>query len=147
MNNFFQFITYILFGKRWILWDMKQGYKTTLFVNEVEIDMQKEKMRNAQLTKENLEIDLAELEETELNVLSESEYESPKAFYDAKKLAENERAEQIATFKNRIKSAETDIQVADGELNRIYAITYNNRLKWDYIKNYKIKRTYADDNK
>lgn len=147
MNNLFQFITYVIFGKRWLLWDMKQGYKANLFVNEIEIDMQKEKSDNATETKARLERDLLALEESPLTLLEESEYPSPKDFYDAKKLAERERAEQIATFKNRIKSAETDIQVADGELNRIYAITYNNRLKWDYIKNYKVKRTYADNNK
>ena len=37
-----------------------------------------------------------------------------------------------------------EIANADKELNKGFALTYQNRLKYDFIKNYKIKKTYGD---
>lgn len=151
MQNIFQFLTYLIFGKRWIKWDMVQGLKMAIFVNEMEIDMNKTKLREAQERKEKLEADLKALEETPLksavDLLPESEKNDTKAIYDMEKKIKAERNEQVQTFKNQIKSANTDLEMADGELSRVYSITYSNRRKFDFVRNYKIKATYADLNK
>jgi hypothetical protein len=141
----------MILGKRWIKWDMLQGYKMAIFVNEVEIDMNKAKLAEAQSRKEKLENDLKELEGTPLKeaieLLPESEKNDSKAIYDMEKKIKGERAEQVQVFKNQIKSAHTEVEMADGELARVYSITYGNRRKYDFVRNYKIKATYADRNK
>lgn len=151
MQNIFQFLTYMILGKRWIKWDMLQGYKMAIFVNEVEIDMNKAKLSEALTRKEKLENDLKELEATPLKeaieLLPEGEKNDSKAIYDMEKKIKGERAEQVQLFKNQIKSAHTDVEMADGELSRVFSITYSNRRKYDFVRNYKIKATYADLNK
>lgn len=151
MQNIFQFLTYMILGKRWIKWDMLQGYKMAIFVNEVEIDMNKAKLAEAQARKEKLENDLKELEATPLKeakeLLPEDQHNDSKAIYDMEKTIKAERNEQIQLFKNQIKSANTEVEMADGELSRVYSITYSNRRKYDFVRNYKIKATYADRNK
>lgn len=150
MSNLFQFIMYILFGKHWIKWDMIQGYKMAIFVNEAEIEMDKQKIQDASDRKEKLEAELKELEESELTdpltlldpELHNDKREVQKMEYKLKQ----ERAEQIQLFKNRIHSAGQDIQLYDGDLQKTYSIAYTNRRKYDFMKNYTIKRTYADDN-
>lgn len=151
MQNIFQLLTYLLLGKKWIKWDMLQGYKMAIFVNEVEIDMNKAKLREANERKEKLEKDLAELEASPLknaiDLLPEDQKNDSKAIYDMEKKIKGERNEQIQTFKNQIKSANTEVEMADGELSRVYSIAYSNRRKYDFVRNYKIKATYADLNK
>lgn len=151
MQNIFQFLTYMILGKRWIKWDMLQGYKMAIFVNEVEIDMNKAKLSEALTRKEKLENDLKELEATPLKeaieLLPEGEKNDSKAIYDMEKKIKGERAEQVQLFKNQIKSANTEVEMADGELSRVFSITYSNRRKYDFVRNYKIKATYADLNK
>lgn len=151
MQNIFQLLTYLLLGKKWIKWDMLQGYKMAIFVNEVEIDMNKAKLREATERKEKLEADLKALEETPLKeakeLLPEDQHNDTKAIYDMEKKIKGERNEQIQTFKNQIKSAHTEVEMADGELARVYSIAYSNRRKYDFVRNYKIKATYADLNK
>lgn len=151
MQNIFQLLTYLLLGKKWIKWDMLQGYKMAIFVNEVEIDMNKAKLREATERKEKLEADLKALEETPLKeakeLLPEDQHNDSKAIYDMEKKIKGERNEQIQTFKNQIKSAHTEVEMADGELSRVYSIAYSNRRKYDFVRNYKIKATYADLNK
>lgn len=151
MQNIFQLLTYLLLGKKWIKWDMLQGYKMAIFVNEVEIDMNKAKLREATERKEKLEADLKALEETPLKeakeLLPEDQHNDTKAIYDMEKKIKGERNEQIQTFKNQIKSAHTEVEMADGELSRVYSIAYSNRRKYDFVRNYKIKATYADLNK
>lgn len=151
MQNIFQLLTYLLLGKKWIKWDMLQGYKMAIFVNEVEIDMNKAKLREANERKEKLEKDLSELEASPLknaiDLLPEEQKNDSKAIYDMEKKIKGERNEQIQTFKNQIKSANTEVEMADGELSRVYSIAYSNRRKYDFVRNYKIKATYADLNK
>lgn len=141
----------MLFGKRWILWDMIQGFKMSIFVNEIEIAMDKQKYEDAKKRKVELEEALAKFEASELTdpvtLLPEDKKTDSKAIYDMKKKLENERKEQIDIFKNQIKSAGTEIEIADGQLSKTYSIAYSNRRKYDYVKNHKIKPTYADLNK
>lgn len=148
MSNFFQFITYILFGKRWLLWDMKQGYKGTLFVNEIEIEMTKEKMARAQKEADDTRKEIEELTNAPLkdamDVLPVELREDKKAVAEMIGKIRTEREEALKGLANKLKTAEQTVQLSDGELSRIYGITYNNRLKYDFIKNYKIKKTYAD---
>ena len=148
MNTFFQFVTYLIFGKRWIKWDMLQGFKMSIFANEMEIEMDKEKFDDATKRKSELEESLKQLEESDLpdpkTLLPEDKQNDEKALYDMKKTIEGERKEQIIIFKNQIKQANTEVEIADGQLSKTYSIAYSNRRKYDFVKNYKIKATYAD---
>lgn len=150
MSNLFQFIMYMIFGKHWIKWDMIQGYKMAVFVNEAEIEMEKDKVQEATERAERLKRELAELEVAEfadpLSLLPPELHSDKREVQKMEYKQKQERAEQIQTFKNQIKSAEQDIQLADGGLQKIYAITYTNRRKYDFMKNYKIKPTYTDNN-
>lgn len=140
---------YVIFGKRWIKWDMVQGLKMAIFVNEMEIDMDKAKYDDAVKRKATLEKDLAELIERPttdpLTLLSDEEKEDKKAVQKAEHKVKIEREEQIQQFRNQIKSAETDIQIYDGQLAKTYSIAYTNRRKYDFVKNAEIKATYADN--
>lgn len=141
----------MIFGKHWIKWDMIQGYKMAVFVNEAEIEMEKAKVQDATDRAERLKSELAELEASEFvdprSLLPEDLKDDKREIQKMEYKQKQERAEQIQTFKNQIKSAEQDIQLADGSLQKIYAITYTNRRKYDFMKNYKVKSTYADNNK
>lgn len=149
MQNIFQFLATMLFGKKWILFDLKQGYKATLFINEIELEMFRDKYNLTVKAKHSLQ---AELEKLQLRpALTEEDYikqlgedKSPKALYEIKKKVDGERAEEITTLKNRIKQMDEEIASVNGELQKGYAMTYKNRLKYDFIKSYKIKSTYAD---
>lgn len=151
MNTFFQFVMYMIFGKRWIKYEMLQGYKMAIFVNEAEIEMDRAKLEEATARKEKLEADMTVLMESELpdamTLLSDEEKEDKKAVQKMEHKIRQEREDQVKQFMNQIRSATTDIGLADGALNKTYSIAYTNRRKFDYMKNYKIKRTYADDNK
>lgn len=151
MTSLFQFIMYMLLGKHWIKWDMVQGYKMAIFVNEAEIEMERMKVQDATERHEKLQKDMVALEASPLTdpltlldpSLHEDKREVEKMLFKIKE----ERKEQLLTFKNQIKSASNDIQIADGALQKIYSITYSTRRKYDYMKNYKIVDTYADKNK
>lgn len=148
MESLFQAIMYFIFGKRWILLGMRHGYKTAIFVNEIEIDMQKGKIARAVENKANAEKELAELEATPMKEamleLPEELRTDSKALFEMENNIKEERAEAVKGLKNRIHSLHQEEQLADGELNRTYSIAYGNRIKYDFIKDYKIKDTYAD---
>lgn len=148
MENIFQFVGWLIFGKQWLLWGMKNGYKSAIFVNEVEIDMQKQRLNEIQERKAELESGLAELEAEPLKeastLLTEEEMQNKKLVYDTESKIQHERNEQLETFRNRIKSVTNEELSQEGELQRIYHIAYSNRRKFDFIKEYKIKKTYAD---
>lgn len=149
MTSLFQFIMYIILGKRWIKWDMIQGLKMAIFVNEAEIEMDKEKYDNAVERKAKLEKDMEDLSLSEipdaLSLLPEEEKEDQKALKRMEQKLKHEREEQLQQFRNQIKSAENEIQMADGQLAKTYSIAYSNRRKYDFMKNYKVKATYADN--
>lgn len=154
MQNFFQFIMYFVFGKHWLLFDLKHGYKATLFMNELELDMHREKLQAVSKAKEKMQEEVEALgarpdltEEEYLALYTGEEVLTPKGIYDHKKKIDGERAEEITTLKNRIKQMDDEIANADRELQKGYAMTYNNRVKYDFIRRYKVKKTFADDNK
>lgn len=148
MSTLFQFLMYSIFGKYWIKHEMVSGMKMALFVNEAEIEMEKAKVQEATDRAERLKSELAELEASPfvdpLTLLPEELHGDKREVQKMEYKQKQERAEQIQTFKNQIKSAEQEIGLADGGLQKIYAITYTNRRKYDFMKNYKIKSTYGD---
>lgn len=144
---------YFVFGKHWLLFDLKHGYKATLVINEVEIAMHEEKLKAVQEAKKQMQDELKNLEArpalTEadyLAMLPEEEKQSSKALYDIKKKVDGERAEEITVMKNRVKQMDEEIANANGELQKGYAMTYQNRIKYDFIKSYKPKKSYGDKN-
>jgi hypothetical protein len=152
MQNLFQFIMYIVFGKRWLHFDLKHGYKATLFINELELDMHKTKLSAVQKEKREMQEELKALEERPnltdeeyTAMIPEDQEKNPKALYEIKKKVNGERAEQITVLKNRVKQMDDEIATANGELQKGFAMTYQNRLKYDFIKSYKIKKTYAEN--
>lgn len=151
MDSFFQTVMYFIFGKRWLLLGMKHGYKTSIFVNHLEAEMAKLKIKKAKENRVMMERELADLEATPLkdamSELPEEDRTNAKKLFDLEQAIKEERAQAIQGLKNRIKSLSQEEQLADGELQRIYSIEYSNRLKYDFVRNYKIQTTYADLNK
>lgn len=153
MQNLFQFLMVMLFGKRWIIFDLKMGYKATMVVNELEVALHEEKLANLTRAQEQMKSDLEKLlerpkytEEEYLAQLPEDQKQSTKALYDIKKKMDGERAEEVTALRNRISQMNDDIASADGELNKGYMLTYKNRVKYDFIKNYKPKKSYGEKN-
>ena len=150
MQNLFQFLGYMIFGKKWLMWDMLQGYKGAIFVNEIEIDMQKAKLDILENNLKNLEAELKTAEETQLpddaSITEATSEEDKQARYEARRKLQGERAENISRLKNLIASNKEELDSQQGELGKIYALTYKNRMKYDFIRDYKIKDTYADKN-
>ena len=164
MQSFFQFLMLHVFGKKWILYDLKQGYKSAIFLNEVELAIHEEKCKNVRKQKVELEVALEQAQTREpltnaeylamlpsnvageLLGLSDLELEQkkPKALYDIKKKVDGERAEEIATLRNRVAQMDDEIQSADNELQKGYASAYKNRNYYDFLKEYKIKKSYTD---
>jgi hypothetical protein len=142
---------YTLFGRHWIVYDLKHGYRATLIINELELAMHEEKLNGVNAGKEKMMEELKTLEARPaleeadyLAMLPEEEKESSKALYDLKKKVDGERAEEITTLKNRIKQMDEELANANGELQKGYAMTYKNRIKYDFIKSYKAKKPYGD---
>lgn len=144
MESLFSTVGYLLFGRKWILWGMRNGLKSALFVNEMEIKMNKVKLR---------EIMDRELEaRAELEVI---EKEDPFANWDlapgesdykAKKKLEEEHKKKLDDAKDKLKMIQGELSGAEGEMMRINNITYHNRLKYDFIKSYDLGKHegYAD---
>ena len=144
---------YFIFGRHWIIFDLKHGYKATLVINELELDMHKEKVNAVKEEKRALEAKLAELEAREplsdealIAMLPDELKDKPKALYDIRREKEGERAEEITTVRNQMNVMENELATANGELQKGYAMTYQNRLKYDFIKQYKSRPTYGDKN-
>lgn len=134
---------YMLLGKRWVLWDMKQGLRMAVFVNEVEVAMHRNKIRAHQDERARLESELEILKKRDpLEGLEEGD--DRKAYYDAKKLREKAHSEAIEDLEGKIRSQDDSISGTDGELQRINNIAYHNRLKLDFVRSYRPKKSYAD---
>lgn len=142
---------FAVFGKSWVKRSMLSGLRGAIFVNEMEVAMAKEKHAAAVKAKEELEKAYQELLDAPLKdaieLVPESEKENKHSLYEMEKTIKKERAEQIETFRRRIKEATTEVAVAEAEVDRNFGITYGNRRKYDFIRKYKIVPTYADKNK
>lgn len=145
MQNFFLLAMNVLFGKKWVFFDLKQGYKATLFMNEVETDMIKENRVQLVKAQDSLKQELAAHEaktisdQDIIDQLPVDQKSDKKAAYELGKKLRGAHAEQISVLKNRITSTGTDIEKTDAELAKAYSITYKNRVKYEFLKNYQIK--------
>lgn len=140
MNTFFAFLMYHLFGRAWILYDMKQGLKMAIMVNEAEVEMHRAKIRTHQDTLTRLEDELKTLQSSDpLEGLEESEDHA--AYKEAKRKRTEGHAAAIEDLKGKIQGQKDSISGTDGELQRIYNIAYHNRLKYSFLKQYKPKRS------
>ena len=150
MNTLFGFIMYMIFGKRWIRFEMLHGLKSAMFVHQADIEMQVASINQQSKLLTQLQEDLKKLETTTLKsadeILPEDQRKNPDAVFNAERKIKGERAEQISTFKNRIESTKNEIQNKEQELSKVQSMAYKTRLKFDFVKNYKIKPTYGDKN-
>lgn len=149
MTSLFSFLMYTILGKRWILWDMKAGYKMAIFVNEMEVKMEMDKMKKLEARKAELEEGYRELTESPLKnaveFLSPDKQDDKKAIENMEFKLRKERESQLDNFRKLIKEVTQEVQMADGQLSRANGIAYGNRIKYDYIKNYKITKSYTDE--
>ena len=148
MTSLFSFLMYVIFGKRWILWDMKAGYKMAIFVNEMEVKMEMDKMKKLEARKEELEKGYKELTESPLknaiDLLPSDKHDDKKAIENMEYKLRKERETQLDNFRKLIKEVTQEVQMADGQLSRANGIAHSNRLKYDYIKDYKVTKSYTD---
>lgn len=148
MTTVFDWLMFVLFGKRWVLHKMRNDYKTGILIKEMDLEYQMSRSNDKQKTKLKIEKELQELEATPLPVaedhLSAEELEKPKAKYDFDKKHREEREERVKVLKNRIKVAEQEVAMADGEVQRLNAENFKMRTKWDFVRGYRIKSTYTD---
>lgn len=131
MENLFQTILYLIFGKRWILKSMREGQKTAVFINEVELDMAKEKRRGAQTQVEKLQATLQKMDDR---------YHK-RGDYDE---SLNVTAKDLQDAKENLQKAEGVVAKFDGELAQANSNLYTSRLKYDFLKAYKIRPVYGD---
>lgn len=152
MQTFFQFLMTMIFGNRWTLFDLRQGYKATLYMNEVEIAMHEERVNAVMKAKQAMADELKALQERPaledadyIAMLDDADKDSSTALYNKKKEVDGARAEEITTLKNRLSAMDEEVATADHELQKGYAMTYQNRLKYDFIKQYNKTKSYADN--
>lgn len=150
MTTFFQFIMYIVFGKRWLKFEMKHGLKSAIFVHEAEIAMRRSHASKIREDLENYKSEIARLETEPLpdsqDLLPEEEKNDSEKVFAMDRKIQGERAELITTYKNQIKATEDELDKEEGELGKLFSLAYGTRLKYDFVKDYKIKPTYADKN-
>lgn len=134
---------YLVFGKYWVLWDMKQGLRMAVMVNEAEIAMHRAKIRTHQDAVNTLKSELEDLKK--IDPIADLEMgEDKKAYYDAKKVRESAHETAIAELEGKIRAQEDNVSGTDGELQRIYNIAYHNKMKLDFVSSYKPSKSYAD---
>lgn len=153
MENLFQAIMYLIFGKKWIKYTMVQGLKVAIYIAETEMKMSREKFRagkedlnQAQKNLENVksttvedyvdsEIELTEeefiLAQTGMTreALKELEKEDPKKHYMITKEAEHAYKKMVQDAKN---TYSRNLQIAENEVEQKKQLV--TRLEDDYAK-------------
>jgi len=128
MENLFSATMYWIFGKRWVLYSMKTGLKVAVFINEVEVEMNKQAHRNAIRDRDRYEKEMeALLNAPEDERLPKDEYKNRKKFLE----------DSIAGAKEQVDQKSIELQQAN-------QIAFKSRNKLDFIRNYKITRSYGD---
>jgi len=147
---------HLLFGRRWHIFDLKQGYRATIYINDMEVAMNEQRVNDVEDRKVQMQAELKALENRA--PLTDEQYRAlqtdpsveltGKELYEHKKKIDGERAEQVTAMRNRLKQMDDEAASAFGELQKAYAIAYQNRVKYDFIRTYKpTKESYADQNK
>lgn len=135
MNNFFQFVMYVLVGRRWIVWDMLQGVKMALFANEMELKMLRDKLRKSLDAELEVKNEIQALEAVDpLADLPED------ANYKDKKTAEEAHENKIKEAKERLQMKHAEVDGMNGEIGRLNNIVYHNRLKYDFLRSYDVSK-------
>lgn len=147
-NTLFGFLMNLIFGKRYIVYDMRQKMKAVLLSDEQEISFVKSKgdqvRQLLEASKEKLEhFQTAPLEKAE-DTLPEDKRTDAKALYDENQRIEKERRGILTTLQKEVKEYEQSLNGEDGMLAKLYEQTLLHRERWDFLKHYKIKKTYAD---
>ena len=149
-NTLFGLIMNFLFGKRYALYIMRQRMKVQLLSDDMEIAHVKSKGDQVreliEATKEKLEhfesAPLAKAEDT----LPEDQRTNSKALYDENQRIEKERRSLLTNLRKELGEYEKHLHGEDGMLSELYSQTLLHREKWDFLKHYTIKKTYADKN-
>jgi hypothetical protein len=147
MTTFFDWLMFILFGKRWVLHKMKNDYKIAIFMKELDLSHQMSRYNESAKRVEDLKMRVEEAENSELGQLTPAQQADKQLKYETEKKLKANKKQRIETAKKRLKSAETEMAMADGEVNRLNAENYKVRLRYDFIRTAKPKATYADLNK
>lgn len=119
MQTLFGFLAYALLGRRWILFQMRAGLREAVFTSEMEHSLALRKHREYLKEKEAFEKQLSELEAADIPV-------------DEKRTRKDE-------IKKDITNREIMMQGADGEIGRTRSLVMNNRMKYDFVKNYRLR--------
>jgi hypothetical protein len=122
---------YLVFGRRWILWDMLQGVKMALFANEMEYKMLRDRYRKA-LDAERIAKDELEAEKKRdplMDLPADTSYKIVKE-------KEKEHDARVTELKEKLQAKSAEVNGITGELGRLNNIIYHNRLKYDFLSGY-----------
>lgn len=165
MQNLFSFIMTILFRNHWHMFALKYELAKRLFLDEVEMNMQKDKVKERrelvsgmQKQLDDMEevvnqtdeeifqglIDSATDEEERESISSLEGNEKARAISAERKRLAKENAEDIAARKVELKARTEELEKEDDILKKAYGITYQNRLRYDYLTSYKPRKGYAE---
>tara|TARA_R100001086_G_C11847959_1_gene260606 strand:- start:1569 stop:2015 length:447 start_codon:yes stop_codon:yes gene_type:complete len=144
MTTFFDWLMYTIFRNRWVLHKMRNDYKIAIFMKELDLEHQLSKHKSASERAESIRKELEEAENAPTPALTESQMADKQTKYEVEKKYKANKKRKIETLKNRLKSAETEVAMADGEVNRLNAENYKIRLKFDYVMGAKVSQTYVD---
>lgn len=144
MTSFFDWLMYAIFRNRWVLHKMRNDYKIAIFMKELDLEHQLSRHRTASDRAERLRKELEEAENAPIPELTEAQKADKKTAYEVEKKYKENHKMRIETAKKRLKSAETEVAMADGEVNRLNSENYKLRLRFDFVMGAKVKDTYVD---
>lgn len=139
MQTLFGFLAYLILGRRWILFQMRVGLREAVFASEMEHDLALRTHREYLKEKEAFQAQLAEAsEETMPDVPSDIADDAEKRAAFKTEWQEN-HARRIDELKKDITNRDIMMQGADGEIGRTRSHVMNNRRKYDFVKNYRLR--------
>lgn len=139
METLFTAIGYLLFGKRWILWNMRHGLKTAVFASEMEHDMALKTHRQYAREKAELEAQLRDLENEPEPEIPEDIRDDAKKSYEWKSEQEQNHKARVEDLKMEINNRDLQMSGADGEVGRTRSMVMNNRRKYEFVKGYRLR--------
>lgn len=139
MQTLFGFLAYWLLGRRWILTQMKAGLREAVFASEMEHELALRKHRDFLKEKEAFEAELNELQDAPEPSIPDDIADDAEKRAAFKREHTEAMSKRIDELKKDITNRDIMMQGADGEVGRTRALVMNNRMKYDFVKNYRLR--------
>lgn len=128
MDNLFSTICYLIFGRRWVYWNLRNGNRTALWVKKTEVAFNRKRLRESRANKEKAEKDLEEMRER---------FETKKSEGKLDKEQKKEYRERINDLDSKAMIASKDYEKTKQQHQQANDIAIDQAKKYDFVKNYK----------